>query len=196
VGHSFGGINTRLYASRYPDEIEGIVLVDSAHEDQLKKFPSMPKINTNLALFMTYIGATRLSSYSAAYKQLLQGLPMEIQLMLLAKSSSVSSVKSILKEGVALEKSHYQLKIAGGNLGNKPLTVITAGKSLGEQASGLSLGEATQKTLAWTEMQNDLVLKSSRGEHIIARESGHMIPHEQPEIIVEAIRKMVAQLDE
>ena len=36
VGHSSGGINMRLYASYYPNEVAGVVLVDSAHEDQLK----------------------------------------------------------------------------------------------------------------------------------------------------------------
>lgn len=34
VGHSLGGILTRLYDSRHPDEIVGMVLVDSAHEDE------------------------------------------------------------------------------------------------------------------------------------------------------------------
>jgi pimeloyl-ACP methyl ester carboxylesterase len=34
VGHSFGGLNARLYASRYPEEVVGMVLVDSSHEDQ------------------------------------------------------------------------------------------------------------------------------------------------------------------
>ena len=33
VGHSFGGLNLRLYASRFPEEVAGMVLVDSAHED-------------------------------------------------------------------------------------------------------------------------------------------------------------------
>lgn len=34
VGHSLGGILVRLYASYYPAEIVGMVLVDSAHEDE------------------------------------------------------------------------------------------------------------------------------------------------------------------
>jgi pimeloyl-ACP methyl ester carboxylesterase len=33
VGHSFGGLVARLYASTYPGEIIGLVLVDSAHEE-------------------------------------------------------------------------------------------------------------------------------------------------------------------
>jgi pimeloyl-ACP methyl ester carboxylesterase len=34
VGHSLGGILARLYASYYPAEVAGMVLVDSAHEDE------------------------------------------------------------------------------------------------------------------------------------------------------------------
>ncbi|MBV9927537.1 MAG: alpha/beta fold hydrolase [Acidobacteria bacterium] len=34
VGHSLGGLLARLYASYYPSEVAGMVLVDSAHEDE------------------------------------------------------------------------------------------------------------------------------------------------------------------
>ncbi len=33
VGHSFGGLVVRLYASIYPADVAGLVLVDAAHED-------------------------------------------------------------------------------------------------------------------------------------------------------------------
>jgi pimeloyl-ACP methyl ester carboxylesterase len=33
VGHSFGGMNVRLFATRYPAEVAGLVLVDPSHED-------------------------------------------------------------------------------------------------------------------------------------------------------------------
>lgn len=34
VGHSFGGFVVRLFADRYPEQVVGLVLVDSVHEDQ------------------------------------------------------------------------------------------------------------------------------------------------------------------
>jgi pimeloyl-ACP methyl ester carboxylesterase len=37
VGHSIGGIFVRLYASRYPDDVAGLVLVDASHEDQVAR---------------------------------------------------------------------------------------------------------------------------------------------------------------
>lgn len=34
VGHSFGGLVMRHFASQYPDDVKGLILVDSAHEDR------------------------------------------------------------------------------------------------------------------------------------------------------------------
>ncbi len=38
VEHSIGGFHVRLYAHHYPDEVVGMVLVDSSHEDQRERF--------------------------------------------------------------------------------------------------------------------------------------------------------------
>ncbi len=37
VGHSFGGMNVRLYAGEYPQEVAGMVLVESVHPDQFSR---------------------------------------------------------------------------------------------------------------------------------------------------------------
>src|SRR5262245_58378756 len=34
VGHSVGGFNMRVYANLYPDEVSGLILVDSTHPDE------------------------------------------------------------------------------------------------------------------------------------------------------------------
>ena len=41
VGHSFGGMNVRLYASKFPQEVVGMVLVDSVHEDEMDRWVAM-----------------------------------------------------------------------------------------------------------------------------------------------------------
>ena len=41
VGHSLGGINVRLYASMYPTEVVGMVLVDSTHEEQFARMDAL-----------------------------------------------------------------------------------------------------------------------------------------------------------
>ena len=47
VGASYGGILVRLYTSEYPNEVAGVVFVDAASEDQVKRYgkldPSYPE---------------------------------------------------------------------------------------------------------------------------------------------------------
>jgi pimeloyl-ACP methyl ester carboxylesterase len=42
AGHSYGGMIVRLFAMRYPEEVAGIVLVDSSHEEQVARFSVLP----------------------------------------------------------------------------------------------------------------------------------------------------------
>src|SRR2546422_1727822 len=42
VGHSVGGLIARVYAEQYPDEVAGMVLVDSTHEDTTLLFQGKP----------------------------------------------------------------------------------------------------------------------------------------------------------
>jgi pimeloyl-ACP methyl ester carboxylesterase len=37
VGHSLGGVYARMYASRFPKDVAGMVLVESSHEDQVER---------------------------------------------------------------------------------------------------------------------------------------------------------------
>src|SRR5207244_2745846 len=42
VGHSYGGQIARIFGTRYPDEVAGLVLVDSSHENQRSRIPRGP----------------------------------------------------------------------------------------------------------------------------------------------------------
>src|SRR4051812_25706803 len=60
VGHSIGGPYVLTFASRYPDEVGGLVMVDASHPDQFARFeqavgksimpsPTVPRIGAALA---------------------------------------------------------------------------------------------------------------------------------------------------
>jgi pimeloyl-ACP methyl ester carboxylesterase len=38
VGHSIGGFNVRVFAGAFPNEVAGVVLIDSSHPDQFARF--------------------------------------------------------------------------------------------------------------------------------------------------------------
>lgn len=60
VGASIAGFNVRLYASEYPQEVVGMVLVDASHPDQFDRFlaalpPESPDESAELKEFRQYI---------------------------------------------------------------------------------------------------------------------------------------------
>jgi hypothetical protein len=46
---------------------------------------------------------------------------------------------------------------------------------------------------AWQQMQEELAHLSTRGTQMIARNSGHYIQLDRPEVVIEAVRKVVDQ---
>ena len=197
VGHSFGGPNVRLYASKYPEEVSGMVLVDSSHEDQLQEIPNWPQgffekllTHPNVAPFWASIGIFRIINHLPTSKANYKAFSPGIQQIYLATMSTTKFIRTVSQEHEKLEQSLKQLKNAGGRLGNKPLIVITAGKSLSSENTGYPRELTDKFDNLWEDFQKDLVTKSTNGKRIIAEHSGHMIPHEQPEIIIEAIREV------
>ena len=203
VGHSLGGNNVQLFASMYPDEVAGVVLVDSNHEDQMEKLPKVDLpifLKPAIAVTIFNLGIPRLFSGTSQVKSMfgyVEKYSPEIQKIYFSQKLTTKFIRSLSEELSHIEQDFNQLKRAkGGLLGDKPLTVITAGKQLtyDEVKGQLSQEQLDQMNKAWAEMQSDLVAKSSRGKQIIAEKSGHLINYDQPETIVDAVREMVNEL--
>jgi len=99
VGHSIAGFNVRLYASQYPNEILGVVLVDSSHPDQASAL---------LAL---------LPKPSECEDATIQGVREECNRWIQSKA--------VGEEGMNIVASSAQVR-ATGSLGDIPLVVLTA----------------------------------------------------------------------
>ena len=75
VGHSLGGLYMQLYARRYPDEVAGLVLVDSTHPEQLKGAGSRENwpgwFNTLLEVSLSDAGLKELEAISITGSEML-----------------------------------------------------------------------------------------------------------------------------
>ena len=200
VGHSFGGLNVQSYAKRYPNEVVGLVLVDSAHEQCMERLPKAPELNwvekalfsPRLGILATQLGVRRLMMQFSEDKQGLQMIPEPTRDMILATQNSTKQVSAASNEYSNFQINLQQQGSIRPSFGNLPLTVIAAGNAPNTDGMPEDRVQYFQQFLpAWKLLQQDLVTRSSNGKLITAEHSDHMIPFHQPEIIVEAVRQMI-----
>ena len=192
VGHSFGGYNVRLFAQKYPREVAGLVLLDSAHETQAARMPqSLKSLQAQWPRALhaqqpwTRFGVVRLFRTSPNPK-----LPGPQQAMDRALRSRTGFVKTICSECDAFEESAAQVQMAGP-LPQVPLAVLTAGDMGTDPPPGIPAEDWTRWQTAWVEMQNDLASRCTDSIHITLTNSTHLIPLDQPGAVVSAIKAVV-----
>lgn len=195
VGHSFGGVNMRLYANIFPEEVAGIVLVDSAHEEHFQKMPVWPTrsierfiIQPPVATVGAALGFMRVFNYFMDVRKMMRSLPEEVQDQYVAHMSTTKYVKTVAKEFSYFSTSLQQIP---KKIGDKPLSVISAGQYILSEERGYDREFLDNITEIWRNLQKDLVRKSSKSKQIIAEKSGHMISHQQPDLIVETVHDML-----
>jgi pimeloyl-ACP methyl ester carboxylesterase len=107
-----------------------------------------------------------------------------------AITSHAKDVYEIADESALLEESFKQQLATPVPLGDKPLIVLTAGP-LQLADTSLSEEQIEQLNEAHTRTQAALTQGSQNAEQIIAEDSGHYIQVEQPDLVIEAIRRVV-----
>src|SRR5215218_3039569 len=158
VGHSYGGLYARMYAARYPNQVSGVVLVDSSHPEQFTRSAegrAMYEQTRRMGAFipwLTRLGVIRLINFYPAHPD----LPSQQRAQIEAFNSSTQQVVTTVEEFRATPETSAQVR-ATGSLGDKPLAVLSAG----EQSSG------------WLEMQGELASLSSNSIHHVVEGATH-----------------------
>jgi pimeloyl-ACP methyl ester carboxylesterase len=209
VGQSIGGLLIRTYASRYPKEVAGMVLVDSTHEDtqlnvngkiqrmrELSQGRTIPPVQATIRAAEKELSAEEKRQVEDTLKQIgspkigppFIRLPAEIQAMRLwglaqphhyVADSDPYWSEEFAEVYASRKKQKYPL-------GDAPLIVLTRGKrgypnnEVGDQL------EAERKR-----MQSDLLNLSRNSKQIIAANSGHHIHLDEPEVVTNAIQQVI-----
>jgi pimeloyl-ACP methyl ester carboxylesterase len=207
VGHSFGGLVVRIFASRYPDDVAGIVLVDTAHaEDWASPAPKeRAKIDRGVRLCRQGSRAARL------------GLARVVGLLVgwgaLAPARALTRVVS--RGGLSREdegilapiwKLPREARKPLGHFWTQPkffdalgsqIESICASAADVTEADAAGYGDLPLVTISQTDpgdyrlrQQEKLARRSTRGRHVVAGASGHWIPLEEPDLVVSVIREL------
>jgi pimeloyl-ACP methyl ester carboxylesterase len=183
VGHSFGGMNMRVYAATYPQEVAGLVLVDAPNEAEIECLPSSPGatiIHTvrSAAWYLAAIfGLVRLAMQLGLIAQDMSNYPEDLQPLAKWLYAQPKAVKTSDDEELVAKKSCAQVRATRPFLKYIPLVVISSGKK------GID-----SPLMAY---QRELASISAQGKHIIAVGSGHLIQFERPELVVQTIKDML-----
>ena len=143
VGFSFGGLVMQQFAASHPDDVAGVVLVESNHPDEQRQFES-------------HLTRRQIQEDRAE----VAGNP----------------------EGAEVFSSFDEVRSAGP-LPDVPLVVVTAGVPE-EWPPGWNPRVFNRLR---SRQQADLATLVPGGRQMFARQSGHRVPDEQPEVVVRAV---------
>jgi len=169
AGHSAAGLNAWLFASQYPDEVAGVIMVDSSHPDQTArsheamepfKEGEYSEIAQELTAPRDPMGMPEYWDGETSYEEARAAGPFgEIPLVVLTRDTSN------IEPQLAFLRKYY-----GPDL---PAELV----------------EALENALV--PLQEELTELSTNSVHIIVENSSHMIPLERPEAVVDAIRQVM-----
>ncbi len=194
VGHSYGGWIAQLLASRRPALVAGLVLVDTPHPREWVEPGSTQRARVargarmaRLAAFGARFGVMRAflqlvrfrsSSEHNRIASLLGKTPASIRPQLRSFWVRRTTLEALASQIENAPESAALLAAETTSLGDIPLIVMTAAdpspQRLDDQLSTVAL--------------------SRSGRHVIAETHDHWIPLEEPDLVVQAIRDVVASV--
>ena len=188
VGHSIGGIHVRSLYELYPEDVIGMVLLDSSHENQGQYLPEPPiiaRIMYNIAPFLARVGLIRVLGLS---QQQAEHLTSEQTAQVSAMYNRTDFWQALKAENqMALVDTNQQ--IPPPSMGNLPLNVIS-------QDVAAMRAQNPELASLWIELQGELTELSTNSTYILAKDSGHYVHYDRPQIVINVILSLLQNMQE
>lgn len=186
AGHSMGGIVARRFRSRHPADVAGMLMIDSSHETQVRRFGGdwdWDTLKRAARRQMRILGLRRLGvragfagSFDAA--SLNRETVPEYAEAAKAVSLTAKQRRAVVRELFLLSRPQGQPQI----LGDLPLTVLSAGNAKRREWEAWP---------AWCRLQDELAALSSAGTYMYALNGDHNVHLDDPALVVQAVSDLV-----
>ena len=192
MGHSIAGLYMRDYASRYPEDVAGMVFVDVSTPLQGEN-PALKAVDSNapqrmLLMRAQYlVGLPRLSGQCSRYVQGFTGQAEALQ----AEDNCDLRFGAWTAEMDSRNLSGHET-IHTGPYGDLPILIFS------QDVTKIHLSDSAQQTAdlakALDQMQEDLKKLSTRSRRIIARHSGHYVHLSRRDLIWNEVPLFIEQI--
>jgi pimeloyl-ACP methyl ester carboxylesterase len=183
-----GAFHVRVYRGYYPNEVAGLVLVDPMNEDMTIQ------IHNHIEALRPMVLAIRQMSGAVGLIRWSRPAPGPCSRGYSPQECETLHVlwwqpKSLLAQGKEppLWVSGELARKAGG-FGEMPVVVLTAGIQDREEDPKLDHDHAQK-----LELHRRLAALSTNGRQVVVANSGHNIPVDAPESVIDSVREVVAQ---
>jgi pimeloyl-ACP methyl ester carboxylesterase len=175
VGHSMGGLLVRLYARTYGRDIAGLVLVDATTERAF----GADGARERKELLGQIDGGLKNATPGRPIVNMPAATPPDV---LLAYTPEI--LRSVREEYLAIDRVPQAMRREQGygTLGDKPLAIVARGR----------MSEPPSETdRSWRAAQESQMSLSSNSIFIVAEKSGHIIPYDEPEVVADAVKRVL-----
>ncbi|MGI5287992.1 alpha/beta fold hydrolase [Nonomuraea polychroma] len=196
AGHSMGGFVVRLFAAGYPDEVAGLVFIDSSHPDQHRRLPGYHWWTLKYAAIRRarWYGVRRLARDFSLARQSTSIVPAEYTGADAALSLSDRQRRAGWWELALRAQIGAAVSKRVVPLGDIPVTVLTCSEVSPDAAKPKDVASCKDHFRTWYPLQADLAALSTDSKHVVAERAGHYIHHDQPDLVVEAILDIVRRI--
>ena len=159
VGHSTGGVYVRIFAATFPDEVAGMVLLDSQPTDAFTSLPDYPAFYASTpVLYGVLPSVARLGVLHLAYASAFGDLP-EVARDAERGDQGSPRLQASARDEMAMLRTSLAEAAELKDLGAMPLIVVTA---------------EAEAQAGWTEAQRSLAALSTNSLHRILPEISHV----------------------
>jgi pimeloyl-ACP methyl ester carboxylesterase len=170
VGHSLGALNMQVFASKYPDAVAGMVLLDP------------PPLSFILGQEYRDLGGMA-ERMTTEWQTIADSTAKSADPQEKAKSAFFRMIASEHRE---MFGETARLVSAVSTFGGMPLVVLAAGKP------NPAFGEVAEKFQKyWVEESRTLTKKSTHGKFILAEGASHFLYLDVPELVAESVLSVV-----
>ncbi len=199
IGHSAGGLHIRAHATRFSQDVVGLVFVDTSSSFQYQRLPPAvlalerhSAFEFSLLKSVMALGITRLAGQCTAVPAGFEAYAGWWK----ANTCLPAQVTSYQREASALTPSLAETAHTGP-YGDLPVLVLSRDPQQ-ELPPNFPLSVTPtlfqQANVAWDSLQEDLKHLSTHSHRIIARGSGHYIPLDRPDLLNREVAAFIQQI--